>query len=133
MRQFLPEPTIVSKPFWDGCRDGKLMLQRCGGCDRHLFYPVYMCPHCMSKELEWTQTSGRGSIYSLTVVERQSGTQDDPRLVALIQLDEGPVMMSNVEADDLGAVAIGDRVKVTFEVASGDITLPIFVPDLGAE
>jgi len=132
MEKFLPNPTIVSKPFWDGCREGTLRLQQCGSCQRFVFYPAYMCPHCGGSSLEWKTTSGRGNVYSCTVVERQAGANDEPIVVALIELDEGPIMMSNVRAANPYAVRIGDRVTVAFEQASEDITLPIFLPADGA-
>lgn len=133
MRQFLPKPTNVSLPFWEGCREGVLKLQQCQACSRFIFYPAYMCPHCGGSELEWKQASGRGEVYSCTVTERQAGTDDEPVVVALIALDEGPIMMSNVKAADPYAVAIGDRVRVDFEVASEDVTLPVFLPDGSGE
>jgi uncharacterized OB-fold protein len=129
MERFLPKPTIISAPFWDGCREGELRLQQCTACRRHIFYPAYICPHCGASSLEWKKTSGNGTVYSCTVVERQAGANDEPIVVGLIQLDEGPIMMSNVRADDPYAVAIGARVSVRYERASDEITLPVFVPD----
>ena len=128
MERFLPRPTVVSEPFWKGCRDGELRLQQCTACQRYIFYPAYMCPHCGAGSLAWKTTSGLGRVYSCTVVERQAGANDQPIVVALIQLDEGPIMMSNVRAAEPYSIAIGDRVSVAFERASDEITLPVFVP-----
>lgn len=133
MRHYLPKPTIVSQPFWDSCREGVLRLQQCQACRRYIFYPGYICFHCGASDLVWKETSGRGQVYSCTVVERQAGTDDDPMAVALVHLDEGPIMMSNVVETDPYTVGIGDRVRVTFQVASEEISLPVFRPDNDAQ
>lgn len=131
MDKILPKPTKISAPFWEACRNGRLTIQRCADCGTYVYYPAYMCPRCTSSELAWTEVSGRGSVYSCTVVERPAtpAYKDDvPLAVALIELDEGPVMMSNVVNVDPHAVRIGDRVQVAFKRMSPDVTLPVFEP-----
>lgn len=131
MDKILPKPTKISAPYWEACREGRLTIQRCQACGAYAFYPVYMCPQCTGLDLAWTEVSGRGSVYSCTVVERPAtpAYRDDvPLAVALIELDEGPVMMSNVVGADPYSVRIGDRVRVAFKPMSDTVTLPVFEP-----
>lgn len=124
----LPVPDGDTAPYWEAAREGRLMIQRCGGCDRHVFYPRSICPHCGSVELEWVQASGRGTVYSYTVVHRAPSPafkEDVPYVVALIDLDEGVRMMSNILAPP-GDVKIGARVEVVFDPVTPEITLPKF-------
>ena len=127
----LPRPTAQSRPFWEGCRDGRLMLQRCTACGAHQFYPRLMCVHCDAAAPEWVEASGLGQIQSFTVVRRAVSAAyapEAPYVVALIALDEGPVMMSNVVDCDPETLTVGDRVQVLFETWTDEITVPKFRP-----
>ena len=127
----VPRPTPESQPFWDGCRNGELLLQRCTDCGEYQFYPRMMCCHCNSDALAWVRASGHGTVGSYTVVRRpvsQAYAADTPYVVALIVLAEGPTMMSNVIACDPADVAIGMPVEVTFEQWSEQTTIPKFRP-----
>lgn len=128
MTRVLPQPTKVSKPFWDACRRGEFIIQKCGNCGSHLFYPVRMCPDCSSLDLGWVPASGKGTIYSLsTLVQATDGDKDGPpTILALVALDEGPVMMSNIVGKDAGDARIGDSVAVEFASVSDEISLPMF-------
>lgn len=128
MRQFQPRPTIISRPFWDGCRDHVLRIQQCRECSRFFFYPTWRCPHCGGADPQWKVVSGRGKVHVCTVVEPHGDASDEPFVLALVELEEGPVMMSNVVTSDPHRVAIGDPVRVAFRKASDDITLPVFIP-----
>ncbi len=126
-----PLPVIdnESRPFWDGCRDGKLMLQHCAECGAWVFYPRVLCTACHSERLEWSEASGEGVIYSFTVCHRPAGptfNHEVPYVVALIDLAEGPRMISNIVGADPESVRIGQRVRVTFEKATDEVTLPKF-------
>ena len=66
----LPRPTALSAPHWDGCREGRLMVQRCGDCGACVFIPQHCCTACLSPALDWVQSSGKGTVYSFTVVHR---------------------------------------------------------------
>jgi len=127
-----PRPHVDSdtRPFWEGTRDGELRLQRCRQCDRVIFYPRAVCPGCMSDDIGWFVASGRGTIYSYVVVHRAPpGFQDAvPYVVALIDLVEGPRMMSRITGADPAAVAVGQSVSVVFEPFDEEITLPVFRP-----
>lgn len=127
----LPRPTTETQPWWDACREGRLLLQRCTACGAHQFYPRMMCVHCDSDAVQWVEASGRGKIRSYTVVRRpvsKAYAAMTPYIVALIELAEGPTMMSNVIACDPADVAIGMPVEVTFERWSEHISVPKFRP-----
>ena len=123
----LPRPTPLSAPHWEGCREGELRVQRCGCCDEWVFIPQPVCTRCFSEALAWTPTSGRGKIYSYTVVHRpQRPSFRVPYVVAIVELEEGFHMLTNLIDVDPDAVAIGQRVEVAFVERSETITLPYF-------
>ena len=126
----LPLPTPLSAPFWDGCRRGELLVQKCRDCGGLTFIPQVACMHCLSPELEWVRSSGRGSVYSYTVVWRpQMPAFEVPYVVALVELDEQPglVLLANIVQVAPDRVEIGMRVDVTFE-NRGDHVVPQFRP-----
>jgi hypothetical protein len=127
-----PKPVIDqdSQPYWDGAREHKLLVQLCAGCGQHVFYPRALCPHCHGDELTWTQASGQGTVYSLTVVRRPAGpafADDVPYVIGLIDLEEGVRLLSRLHVSDPADAHIGMRVRVAFD-DHDDITLPVFVP-----
>ena len=126
----LPVMNEESRPFWEGCKQHRLLLQHCADCGAYVYYPRALCPACRSERLSWEPVSGAGTIYSYTVCHRPAGPafkEDLPYVVALIDLQEGPRMLSNIVTDDPGAVRIGQAVRVTFEDVTDEITLPKFV------
>lgn len=129
----LPVPDGDTRPFWDAAKEHHLVIQRCQDCQTAIFYPRAVCPTCMSDRITWIEASGRGTIYSYTVVHRAPpGFQDSvPYVVALIDLDEGARMMSNV-VDDPAKVRIGAPVEVLFDDVTEEITLPKFRVSTGA-
>ena len=125
----LPRPTPETAAYWEGCRKGKLMIQRCSSCGHHQFYPRLLCTECMSTQVEWIEAGGRGRVVSFTIVRQaisEAYAADLPYVVALIQLDEGPTMMSNVIGCNPERVVIGMPVEVVFEAWSEDLTVPKF-------
>ena len=125
----LPVVDAESKPFWDGAKAHKLVIQQCGGCKQFIFYPRAVCPHCSGDTLQWSDVSGEGTIYSFTVARRGAGPafkDDAPYVIALIDLKEGARMMSNIVTGDVDSVKIGQSVKVVFEDVTDEITLPKF-------
>ena len=128
-----PVPLVnpVAQPFWDAAREGRLMVQKCDDCGEYIFYPRQLCPHCHSQELAWAKVSGRGSVYSYTVVKSNSPSYflaDIPYVVAIIQLDEGVRMLSNVVGCAPDSVRCDMRVEVFFEKLDDEFTLPKFKP-----
>ncbi len=127
----LPVMDPESQPYWNAMREQRLMLKRCRACGRHHHYPRELCPHCGSNEVEWTQAKGTGSVYSYTVARRPAGPAfkvDTPYVVAIIELDEGARMMSNLVGIDPDQVRIGARVAVQFDAVTPEVTLPKFGP-----
>ena len=125
----LPTPTPLSAPYWQAAREGRLVLQRCEACRRHQFYPRSLCTACASDRLAWREASGRGRVKSFTVIRRAVSAAyepDVPYVVALIELAEGPTLMSNVVGCAPEAVRIGAPVRVRFDAWSETIRVPVF-------
>ena len=125
----LPVVDPESAPYWAALKERRLILKHCRDCGRHHFYPRALCPHCHSDALEWSDARGTGSIYSYTVARRPAGPAfkaDAPYVVAVVELDEGARMMTNIVTNDVESVRIGQRVAVAFEAVTDEITLPKF-------
>ncbi len=125
----LPVVDPESAPYWAALKERRLILKHCRDCGRHHFYPRALCPHCHSDALEWSDARGTGSIYSYTVARRPAGPAfkaDAPYVVAVVELDEGARMMTNIVTNDVESVRIGQRVVVAFEAVTDEITLPKF-------
>lgn len=128
----VPEPDEASAFFWDGARDGRLLVQRCANCSAYQYPPDVACIRCQSQELVPTEVSGRGTLYSYAVVDRpyQAGfVAAVPYVVGLIDLPEqaGLRMLTNVVDADPGDLRVGMPVEVVFETR-GDVVLPQFRP-----
>jgi uncharacterized protein len=126
-------PTVneVNGPFWDGCRRGELLLQRCSHCGRLRYPAAAVCPDCLSAEAQWQPMSGRGRVFSFVVFHRAyhpAWESKVPYNVALIELDEGPIMLSNVVAIDKATLAVGLLVAVAFEAVDESLIIPVFRP-----
>ena len=125
----LPVVTEENRPFWEGCRQGKLLLQYCDQCQQHQFYPRLYCMHCGSSNVRWISASGRGVIYSYTVIHQNKSpefVQDTPYNVVVVQLAEGPRLMSTIVETGLAELRIDMPVTVVFDVVSEVIHLPRF-------
>ena len=121
----LPVPDRDTAPFWEAARAGRLRIQRCESCGRTVFYPRSVCPHCLSGQLTWFDCSGRGSVYSFTVVHRTSDEFRDqvPFPVGLVELEEGVRLMARL---DIAEPRVGMPVEVTFERVSDELSVPHF-------
>ena len=130
----LPEITPVNQPFWDAAKEGKLIMQRCKDCQSWIWCPRPICVECNSDKLEWTPLTGRGKIFSFTVIREVVGRElrgfapDIPYVTAWIDLDEGPRICSNVIGCPIESVKIGMDVEVLFEDTGEGIFLPKFKP-----
>jgi uncharacterized protein len=130
-RRVEPPSTEISAPFWEATREQRLVLQWCVDCDRYIFFPRDRCPGCLGSALTWRPASGRGTVYAVTVEQRpeiSSVTTHEPFAVALIELEEGVRMMSNVVGCLPADVTVGLAVAVTWEPLSDGRNLPIFEP-----
>jgi uncharacterized OB-fold protein len=122
----MPRPSELSEPHWAGARAHRLMVQQCRNCAIYNFPPRPVCPRCFSTELDWKQSSGRGTIYSYTVIHRAPDPSfDPPYCAAIITLEEGWSMISNVIGTPMDELAVGLPVHVEF-VPFGELTLPMF-------
>ena len=125
----LPKPSPTSRPFWEAARRHELILQRCGACGKFIYYPRPRCPHCFSDRLGWERCSGKGKVYSYTVVRRASSRAfaDAPYILAIVELAEGPRMTSNIVAPP-EQVRVDMPVTVFFDDVTPEHTLVKFKP-----
>lgn len=126
----IPQATRVSRPYWEACQRDELLLQICRNCQRHIFYPRLRCPFCGSPRIEHVAASGRGHVYSYSVVHAAPNSAyaaGGPYVVVLVELDEGPRMMANLVGPGALDAQVGDQVTATFEVRAGGFKVPQFV------
>ena len=130
----LPAPAPPVNPetrdFWTATAQGRLLLRRCLDCSAVIWYPRTMCPECASLRTEWFEASGLGRIYSYTVNHRGEGAYRDssPFVLAYVELDEGPRMMTNIVGADPADLAVGLPVQVVFHDTGEGAALPRFRP-----
>lgn len=128
-----PVPVVNSwtMNFWKGNNEGKLMIQKCKDCHQPIFYPRMSCPFCFSDSIEWIESSGKGKIYSYTVVRSNAPSAflaDMPFIIAVIRLDEGVQMLTNIVECEPEEVCCELPVQVVFEKLTDEFTLPKFKP-----
>ena len=131
MRFDLPQPDLETQPFWDAARDGRLLIKRCAACEQFHFYPRPFCPHCWSDAVEWVEASGRATLYTWSVVRRNDlppFPDRVPYVAAIVDLDEGPRMMTNVVDCDFDALQVGMQLEAVFHPISDDVTIVQFRP-----
>jgi len=123
----MPQPTETSRPFWEGLRERRVLIQHCRSCKGWSFYPRSNCPHCLSNQLEWEEISGEGSVYSYTLTRVPTLPEfadEMPQKLAVIQLDQGPRLNTTLVYLAEEDVHVGMRVKPVFEdSADGKSTL----------
>jgi uncharacterized OB-fold protein len=134
IRKPLPEITPVNQSFWESAKAGKLVMQKCKDCGSWIFCPRPICVECNSDNLDWVQVSGRGKVFSFTIIREVVGqalrgfAPDIPYVTAWIDLDEGPRFCSNIIGCTVEDVKIGMNVQAVFEDAGDGIRLPKFKP-----
>jgi uncharacterized OB-fold protein len=125
----LPKATPESLAYWEGLKRHELMLPHCTDCAKAHFYPRVVCPHCGSRKLEWRRASGRGRLYSFVINHRPPRTMgSEPYIIAVVELDEGPRMMTNLMgvAPDPALIRCDAAVQIQYEDVTPDVTLPRF-------
>lgn len=127
----IPEPDPVHRVYWEGARAGRLMLPRCTTCNRVHWYPRLLCPFCHSREIEWIEAKGEGRIHTFAVQHRAFGGWADevPFVTAYIDLHEGDRMFTvlrGVDPMQPETVRIGARVRVEFERATDEVSIPFW-------
>lgn len=130
----VPIPDSISAPFFDGARQGRLMLQCCAACGKWSFPVRERCPHCFAAKLEWRQASGRGTLYTFAIMHQVMNpgfAGAVPYNIAQIDLEEGVRMTSNVVGIPNNALKIGMKLEAVFEDVGQDVSLPKFRPVTG--
>ncbi|MFJ1837344.1 Zn-ribbon domain-containing OB-fold protein [Streptomyces sp. NPDC086796] len=127
----LPEPDAFSRPYWDAAARGQLLLRRCRACGRAHHYPREFCPHCWSEDVVWEPASGDATLYTWSVVHRNDlppfGARV-PYVAAVVDLAEGPRMMTQVVGCEESALAIGMALRVDFRQEEGEEAVAVFHP-----
>jgi hypothetical protein len=124
-----PIPDADSRPFWAAASERRLRIQCCTACGRYIYYPRVLCPHCHAADPVWTDVSGRGRIYSFTVARRPAAPEFQdrvPYVVALVDLEEGARMLTNIVGCAPEDVRIGRKVEVDYLELASDVTVPVF-------
>lgn len=128
--RWLPQPTPETQHFWDGTREGELRLQRCDDCSHTYFPPRPFCPTCGSRKVSIVKASGKATLYSYVISHRPAPGFSAPYAVAVVELAEGPRMMTNIVdcPQTPEALQLDMPLEVTFQKQSDTVTLPIFRP-----
>jgi uncharacterized OB-fold protein len=130
--KFLPEINALTRPFWESCKNHQLKMQYCTRCTTWIWYPKAWCPNCGKRDsIEWRSLSGNGEIYSFTIIRQVIDNslafqQDLPFVIALIELEEGPRIYSNVTGSKPEDISIGDKLSLHFDDVTDQISLPKF-------
>ena len=128
-RPTLPSITALTRPFWDAAAEGRYLLPRCNACDKHFFRPEVACPHCFATDWRWVEASGRGTLYSYSIVHKAPAPGFAvPLVFAVVELDEGPCVFSNIVGCTHDDIRIGMRLQVQFDAVAPAIHLPRFHP-----
>ena len=128
----IPQPDpLVAKPYWDGAKEGKLMLPRCTTCNRVHFYPRVICPYCHSTDIEWFEASGEGYLHTFAVQHRAgSGWRDEvPFVTAYIDLKEGDrvfTVLRGVDATKPEEIKIGAKCRIEWDEATEEVHIPFW-------
>jgi uncharacterized OB-fold protein len=131
MRFDLPQPDLETQPFWDALKEHKFLLRHCNACGRDHYYPRPFCPTCWSDDLSWRAASGRASLYTYSVVhvnDLPPFNERVPYVAAVVELDEGPRVMTNVEGVPFDELKCGMPLVLDFKEIADDVTIPVFRP-----
>ncbi len=125
-----PSMTADTQFFWDGVKEHKLLVQRCTECGRLRHPPRPMCPHCRALEWDTVEASGRGTVYSFVMPHHPPMPGfDGPYVVALVDLEEGTRLVTNLVDLAPEQVSVGMPVRVRYEEFDGGVVLPLFGPE----
>ncbi|MBM3140461.1 MAG: Zn-ribbon domain-containing OB-fold protein [Chloroflexi bacterium] len=125
----LPEATPETKEFWDGMKRHELRIQRCEDCSQHYFYPRPFCPICHSRNVEWRTASGKGKLHTYVIAHRGHPAFDAPYVIAMVELDEGAKMMTNIVGvtdPTPDRLPVDAPVEIVYEDVNDQVTLPKF-------
>jgi hypothetical protein len=119
-----PAVNPETRPFWDAAREGRFLVPFCAACGRAHWYPRAICPFCAGDKVEWREASGKGTIYTFSVMRRVK----EPYAIAHVTLAEGPTMLTNIVNCDFDKLHIGQPVAVVFQETEGGPPVPMFKP-----
>ncbi len=108
---------LETKPFWDATAEGKLVLPKCDSCDAIIWFPRAFCPACSGTSVSWITSSGKGTIYSFSITRKGGGVwaEVSPYVIAYVELEEGPRVLTNIVGCPVDQVKIGMSVRVVFD------------------
>lgn len=119
-----PQANAETEAYWKAASEGKLLVKHCTECNQSHHYPRSLCPFCFSDKTEWKECSGKGTLYSYSVMRRAPV----PYAIAYVTLAEGPTMLTNMADCDFDKLKLGQSVKVVFKPSEGGAPLPMFTP-----
>ena len=119
-----PAVSAETQAYWDAAARGKLLVKKCTSCGQAHHYPRTICPFCFSDKTEWIEASGKGTIYSFSIMR----VAKPPYAIAYVTLEEGPRLMTNIVDADFDALRIGQKVAVTFVETEPGLPVPFFRP-----
>ncbi|MEV8306921.1 Zn-ribbon domain-containing OB-fold protein [Streptomyces flavidovirens] len=128
-----PDIDAFTRPYWDAAAEGRLLLRRCRACARPHHYPREFCPYCWSEDVDWEEASGRATLYTWSVVHRNDLPPFDarvPYVAAVVDLAEGPRMMTEVVDCEESGLGVGMELRVVFRRGEGTEMVPVFRPAL---
>lgn len=135
MRFDLPAPEAETQPFWDAARERRLLIKRCADCGAAHFYPRPFCPKCWGEQVTWEDASGAATLYTYSTVhvnDLPPFPERVPYVAAIVELAEGPRMMTNVVDCALDEVEVGMSLQVTYRDLDDEFTIPVFAPAAAA-
>ena len=127
----LPTPDLSTQPWWDAAREGRLLIKRCDACGRTHFYPRPFCPWCWSDRVEWQEATGAATLYTWSVVHQNDlppFNERVPYVAAVVELAEGPRMMTNIVDCPPERLRVGMALEAVFEPVADEVVLPRFRP-----
>jgi uncharacterized OB-fold protein len=135
-RKPLPEMSPAGRPFWDAAREHRFLLQRSKKTGKHIFFPRDVSPFGPDDTLDWVEASGKGTVFSYTIARRPTAPQwagEEPYIIAIVELAEGPHMTTNIVECAPAQVRIGMPVEVVFDDVTPEVTLVKFRPESNVE
>ncbi|MBU9477683.1 Zn-ribbon domain-containing OB-fold protein [Burkholderia multivorans] len=128
-QRVIPAPGINPEtvPFWKAASEQQLLVKKCNDCGEFHFYPRSICPFCFSDKTDWSTSSGRGTIYSFSVMRRGVPV---PYAIAYVELNEGPKIVTNIVNADFDKIEVGQPVRVVFQPSDSGQLVPMFELDL---
>jgi len=130
-RKPLPAPTPVTRRYWEALREHRLLIQKCMNCGSSVFYPRMFCPKCLSNNLEWVESEGKGRLLSFTILYSTSYPEfndDLPFVLGFVELREGVNMIANIVDCKPEELKVDMEVGVVFDDVTEELTLPRFNP-----